>query len=289
MRVDLRNLTVRFGATTAVDDLSLTLDGSKIYGLLGRNGAGKTSLLAVLSAFRKADAGEIVVNGEDPFENWKITRDICFIRDRIDSQDEDKVSAVLKFAASLRPNWDAAYADKLVRLFNLPLKKKVSALSRGMKSALGITLGLATRAPLTIFDESYLGLDAPSRYAFYDELLADYMANPRMIILSTHLIEEVAPLFEEVVIIDHGRLVLHDEADAVRSRGAAVTGPAEAVDRFVEGLTVLSEQRLGPTKSAMVVGPLDPGRRAAATALNLELGPVALQELFVHLTKEPTQ
>ncbi len=288
MKIELRNLTVRFGATTAVDDLSFTLDGPKIYGLLGRNGAGKTSLLAVLSAFRRASGGQVLVNGEDPFENWRITRDICFIRDRIDSQDEDRVSSVLKRAASLRPNWDQAYADKLVRLFNLPLKKRVSALSRGMKSALGITLGLATRAPLTIFDESYLGLDAPSRYAFYDELLADYMANPRTVILSTHLIEEVAALFEEVVIIDHGRLLLHDEADAIRARGAAVTGPAEAVDRFVAGLTVLSEQRLGPTKSAMVFGPLDPERRAAAHAQNLELGPVALQDLFVHLTKEPT-
>ncbi len=256
MRVELRNLTVRYGPTTAVDGLSLTLDGPKIYGLLGRNGAGKTSMLAVLAAFRKAAAGEILVNGEDPFENWKITRDVCFIRDRIDSQDEDKVSAVLKFAASLRPNWDAAYADKLTRLFNLPLKKRVSALSRGMKSALGITLGLATRAPLTIFDESYLGLDAPTRYAFYDELLADYMANPRMIILSTHLIEEVAPLFEEVVIIDHGRLVLHDEAEAVRSLGAAVTGSAEAVDRFVEGLT-------RPVRAAARADQVRDGRRAA--------------------------
>ncbi len=156
-----------------------------------------------------------------------------------------------------------------------------------MKSALGITLGLATRAPLTIFDESYLGLDAPSRYAFYDELLADYMANPRMIILSTHLIEEVAPLFEEVVIIDHGRLVLHDEADAVRARGAAVTGPAEAVDRFVDGAhgVVGATPRADEVRDGL--GRLDPEQRTAARTLGLEVGPVALQDLFVHLTKEP--
>ena len=108
-----------------------------------------------------------------------------------------------------------------------------------------------------------------------------------MIILSTHLIEEVAPLFEEVVIIDHGRLVLHDEADAVRDRGTAVTGPAETVDHFVAGLTVLSEQRLGRTNPrwSSVRSTRSGG---AARALNLEIGPIALQDLFVHLTKEPT-
>ena len=78
--------------------------------------------------------------------------------------------------------------------------------------------GLAARTPLTIFDESYLGMDAPSRYAFYDELLADYARHPRTVILSTHLIEEFGSLFEEVVMIHHGRLVLHEEADALRAR-----------------------------------------------------------------------
>ena len=95
-----------------------------------------------------------------------------------------------------------------------------------------MVVGLAARAPLTIFDESHLGLDAPSRYAFYDELLADYAERPRTVILSTHLIEEVSRLFEEVVIIDRGRLVLHEETDAVRARGVAVTGPAARSGRW---------------------------------------------------------
>jgi ABC-2 type transport system ATP-binding protein len=177
-------------------------------------------------------------------------------------------------------------------LFKLTRRQKVSGLSRGGRSALGITLGLATRAPLTIFDESYLGLDAPSRYSFYDELLADYLANPRTFIISSHLIEEVGSLFEEVVIIDGGRLVVHDQADALRARGVALTGPAAVVDELLDQvradatLTVLGEQRLGGTKSAMVYGELDEPTRARARAAGLELGPIALQDLFVHLTRK---
>jgi ABC-2 type transport system ATP-binding protein len=285
VKVELRDLIVRYGRATAVDGLSLTLEGGQICGLLGRNGAGKTSLLSVLAAFRRADGGEVLVDGQNPFEHPTLTRDICFVRDRVDAEDSDRVRRVLAFAGGLRPNWDQPYADKLVELFNLPLNKKVSALSRGMKSALAITVGLAARAPLTIFDEAFLGLDAPSRYAFYDELLADYLAHPRTVVLSTHLIDEIASMLEDVVIIDRGRLVLHEQAEVLRSRGAAVVGPADAVDRFVEGLTVLSEQRLGPTKSVTVLGPLGPERRRAAQGLDLELGPVGLQDLFVHLTK----
>jgi ABC-2 type transport system ATP-binding protein len=285
LAVDVRHLTVRFGDTVALDDLSFSLGGGKIYGLLGRNGSGKTSLLSVLAAFRRASGGEARVGGADPFENGPLMRQICFVRDKVDAQDTDKVRAVLDFAAHLRPNWDAGYAAKLVELFDLPLNKRISSLSRGTKSALGCTLGLAARAPLTIFDESYLGMDAPSRYAFYDELLADYMRHPRTVILSTHLIEEVGALFEDVVILDRGRLIAHSDAESLRARGAAVTGPADAVDRFVTGLSVLNERRLGGTKSVTVYGELTDSQRAEARSAGLELGPVALQDLFVHLTK----
>lgn len=284
MNIDVRDLTVRFGQTVAIDNLSLQLAAGKIYGLLGRNAAGKTTLLSVLAAFRKASGGEVLVNGENPFENARITERICFVRDRLDAQDDDQVQTVLRVARALRPKWDQQYAEKLIQLFQVPLRSRVSALSRGQKSAVSIVIGLASRAPLTIMDESYLGLDAPSRYAFYDELLRDYLARGHTLILSTHLIEEVGSLFEEVVIIDRGRLVLHEQTDALRARGASVTGPAEAVDRFVEGLTVLSERELGPTKSAMVFGALGPERTLAARTLDLELGPVGLQDLFVHLT-----
>ena len=282
--IETRGLTIRYGDTVAVDSLDLTLAPGKIYGLLGRNGSGKTSLLAVLSAFRAATSGTVRVGGQDPFENAAIMSQIAFVRDKVDAQDSDRVSCILDLAATLRPNWDAAYAQRLVERFDLPLRKRLNGLSRGMKSALSVTIGLAARAPLTIFDEAYLGLDAPSRYAFYEEVLDDYLAHPRTIVLSTHLIEEVASLFEEVVILHKGRLIAHEESESLRGRGTAVTGPAAAVDAFVAGRTVLGSQQLGGTRSTTIFGALDEGARAAARTAGLELGPVGLQDLFVHLT-----
>ncbi len=115
---------------------------------------------------------------------------------------------VLSLASHLFPNWDDEFAQSLVDDFKLPRKRDVRKLSRGMLSALGVTIGLAARAPLTFFDEPYLGLDAVARQLFYDRLLADYAEHPRTVVLSTHLIDEVADLIEHVLLLDRGKLVL---------------------------------------------------------------------------------
>ncbi|GAA3805368.1 ABC transporter ATP-binding protein [Sphaerisporangium flaviroseum] len=287
MRIDVEDLVLRYGDVTALDRLTLSLEGGKIYGLLGRNGSGKTSLLSVLAAFRKESAGTVRIDGQPVFENAGLTRRVSLIRDVGETIDIGTVEDALYFAEWLRPNWDAEYARTLLDTFGLTPKAKVKSMSKGQRSAMGVLVGLAGRAPLTMFDESYLGMDPPSRYAFYDALLADYMAHPRTIILSTHLIEEVSSLFEEVVIIDHGRLVVHEETQTLLSRGTAVTGPAEQVDTFTHGLTVLGAKQLGPTKSAMLYGDLDDARRRKAVEAGLELGPIAMQDLFIHLTGEP--
>jgi ABC-2 type transport system ATP-binding protein len=285
LAIEAQGLTVRYGDVTAIDDLSFHLDGGKIYGLLGRNGAGKSTLLSVVTAYRKVSAGSALVGGEDPFENPRIMPQVCFIREHLDVHETDSVKQAFMLASTWRPNWDADYAEALAERFRLPMKRATGKLSRGTKSALGITIGLASRAPVTIFDEAHLGMDTPSRHAFYEELLSDYMTHPRTIIMSTHLIDEVSSMFEEVLILDQGRLIVHDDAETLRSRGAAIMGPVEAVERVTAGLTVLNEKRLGNTVSATVYDPpSDLEQRARAAGL--ELGPVALQDLFVHLTSD---
>ncbi len=195
-----------------------------------------------------------------------------------------RVRDVLELARTLRPTWDDAYARRLLDRFDVPRKKTIKTLSRGKRAALGCICGLAARTPITMFDEPHLGMDVPTRYAFYDELLSDYMAHPRTIILSTHHIDEVASLFGQVVIIDQGRLVVHDDADNLRERGTEVVGPADAVDRAVAGLTLLNERTLGGTKAAVTYGGMSDEQRRRATRQGLELRPIPLQDLFLHLT-----
>ncbi|GAB2485170.1 MULTISPECIES: ATP-binding cassette domain-containing protein [Streptosporangium] len=287
MRIDVRDLVLRYGETTALDGLTFTLESGKIYGLLGRNGSGKSSLTSVLAAFRRQTSGEALVDGRPVFENADLTRRIGLVRDEGEAITIGTVEDALYFAEGLRPNWDAGYARSLLETFGIPPKANVKAMSKGQRSALGVVVGLASRTPLTMFDEAHLGMDVPSRQAFHDALLADYMAHPRTFVLASHLIEEAAPLFEEVLIIDRGRLVVQEDAGTLLSRGVSVTGPVARVDAFTAGLTVLGARDLGPTRSAMVYGDLDDTRRREAAEAGLELGPVAMQELFVHLTGGP--
>jgi ABC-2 type transport system ATP-binding protein len=151
-----------------------------------------------------------------------------------------------------------------------------------MRSAVGIVIGLAARAELTLFDEPYAGLDAVARQLFYDRLLAEFAEHPRTVVLSTHLIDEVADLLEHVVLLDHGRVALDAPADDVRGTGMTVTGPVTAVEEFVAGRTVWHRQRLGSRASVTITDPLDFAAQARARTLHLSLEPLSLQQLLVH-------
>jgi ABC-2 type transport system ATP-binding protein len=290
LTVRTENVSVRFAGVPVLDRLDLRLAPGKIHGLLGRNGSGKSTLAATLAGFRRPDEGRVLIEGGDlgtaqePYENAVVTSRVCLIRESGDLVDAALVRHAIGLAASLRPYWDDELAGDLLDRFEVPLNKKVQKLSRGKKSALGVVLGLASRAPLTIFDETYLGMDVPSRNLFYDALLADYAEVPRTIVMSTHLVSEVSTMLEEVVILANGRLVTQSPVDGLRGRGASIVGPVAAVDEFTAGFTVLAQERLGGTKSTTVLGDLDPALLAQATSSGLEIGPVGLQDLFVHLT-----
>lgn len=284
--VEVRGLTVRYGRTTALDSVDLTFPAGAITGLLGRNGSGKTTLASVVAAFRRPTAGTVLVGGEDPWENEDVVPRVLLVRESGDVLDTESLRTNLRYTEDCRPQFSREVAERLMDRFELDPARKPQKLSRGQKSAFGIALAVATRADLTILDEVHLGLDAPTRYAFYDALIEDYIAHPRTIVLSSHLIGEVERLLEHVVVLDHGRVLLAQETDAVTARGIAVTGPTREVERFVVGRTVLSRQQLGGTAQATVLATLDDGEAADARAAGLEIGPVPLQDLFVHLTAD---
>lgn len=284
--LELSGLDLRYDdGTDALRGIDLAVPGGTILGLLGRNGAGKSSLMALVASLRRPTAGRVLVGGDDPWEDASRTCQVFLVGEAGDAGSWT-VRDALRFAGVLHPGWDDTYAERLVDLFALPATTKIDKLSRGKRAALMCVLGLAARAPVTMFDEPHLGMDAPTRYAFYDEVLSDYMTHPRTVVLSTHHIDEVASLFGQVAIIDDGRLVAHDETDALRARGTEVTGPTATVDEFTHhaGLRVLSTRELGGTKAAVTYGDLTDEHRHRALGSGLGLGPIPLQDLFVHLT-----
>ncbi|KQP54518.1 ABC transporter ATP-binding protein [Agreia sp. Leaf283] len=281
--VEASHLTRRFGDTTAVDDISFSVQKNTIHGLLGRNGAGKTTLMQLLTGQDFATRGDIRVFGENPVENSGVLKNVCFIKESQRYPDDFKPRHVFTSAPWFFPNWDAAFADRLIADFRLPLNRRIKKLSRGQLSAIGVIVGLASRAPLTFFDEPYLGLDAVARQIFYDRLLEDYGDHPRTVILSTHLIDEVSNLLEHVLVIDEGRLLIDDDAETLRGSATTVVGTRQGVDAFVADREVLHRDGIGGLAS-VTVGRLSPQDRARASEMGLELSPVSLQQLVVRLT-----
>jgi ABC-2 type transport system ATP-binding protein len=283
--IEVRDLTKRFGSMTALDAVSLTIPTDSITGLLGRNGAGKTTLMHVLTGQDFPTSGEARVFGQTPAENAAVLQHIAFIKESQKYPDDFKPRHVFRSAPWFFENWDAEFAEALVDDFRLPVNRRIKKLSRGQLSAVGVIVGLASRAPLTFFDEPYLGLDAVARQIFYDRLLADYAEFPRTIVLSTHLIDEVANLLEHVIVIDQGRIILDAPADELRGRAAAIVGAKADVDAFVmrRDLDVLHREELGGTASVLVDG-VDEIVRADALNSGLQLTPVSLQQLIVRRT-----
>lgn len=289
--VEVKGLTKRYKDTTAVNDVTFALEENKIYGLLGRNGAGKTTIMHMLTAQAFPTGGELAVFGEPPFENNRVLSRMCFIKESQKYPDMYRVVDVFSAAADFFPEWDREYALALAQDFQLPAKRRMKKLSRGMQSAVGIIVGLASRAPLTIFDEPYLGLDAVARSLFYDRLLEDYAENPRTIVLSTHLIDEVSKMLEHVLVIDRGRLILNEDAESLRGQASTVVGAASKAEAFCIGRQVIHRESIGSLASMTFIGRLDAEDRKQAEQLGLELAPVSLQQLIVHLTKnnEPSR
>ncbi|MFF0874841.1 ATP-binding cassette domain-containing protein [Micromonospora aurantiaca (nom. illeg.)] len=281
-------LTKRFGEVTALDDVTFTLTGNKIYGLLGRNGAGKTTLMQLITSQNNGISGDLTLFGERPYENERALSRVVFIKESQTYPTTYQVRHVLSLARRLFPNWGEDFAQSLVDDFDLPRKRNVRKLSRGMLSALGVTIGLAARAPLTFFDEPYLGLDAVARQLFYDRLLADYAENPRTVVLSTHLIDEVADLIEHVLLLDRGKLLLDAPSDELRGEVMEASGPAGAVDEFAAAHRVLHRGQLGGAVRASLRGSFDNAERMRARKLGIDLAPLSLQQAVVRLTTERT-
>ncbi|WP_420879847.1 ABC transporter ATP-binding protein [Rhodococcus sp. (in: high G+C Gram-positive bacteria)] len=279
--VSVRAIGKRYGDVTALDDVSFDLRAGTIYGLLGRNGAGKTTLMKILTGQELPSSGEAHMFGGTPFENAHVLQNLCFIKESQKYPDDLKVKHVLSAAELLLPRWDNEFAGRLMDDFQLPECRRVKKLSRGMTSALGVVIGLASRAPLTLFDEPYLGLDAVARQLFYDRLLADYAAHPRTIVLSTHLIDEVADLLEHVIVIDDGRVSIDADTDDLRSRYVLASGRTAAVDAFTAGRTVLHRENLGGFSRATVQGKLSPSDRADVARSDIELSPISLQQITI--------
>ena len=280
-----RGLCKAYKDKQVLHNLDLTVQPGKIYGLIGRNGAGKTTLLGILTAQNTRNSGEVTYNGQEVWENQQALNDICFSRELQSTmfygRNNLKIKHYLKSAAIYYPHWDGAYAQRLLEEFKLDPKKKIYQLSKGQLSMVTILIALASCAPVTILDEPVAGLDVVMRERFYQLLLEDFFKTNRTFIVSTHIIEEAASVFEQVIILDEGKILENCSTEELIDQFRYISGREDEVDRVCNGLEVLSVHQMGQHKTAAVRGSgvkLEQARQA-----DVDIVPMNLQNVFVAL------
>lgn len=249
MILECKNVCKNYGNKEVLKNLNLTIESGKIYGLIGRNGAGKTTLLSVITAQNKATSGEITLNNEPVWENKNALSQICFSRELVPNGQDGisgmKVKAYLEAASVYFPYWDKEMANKLIKEFEIDVKKSFMKLSKGMLSMVTIIVALASKAPITFLDEPVAGLDMFSRKKFYQFLIDEYSNSGRTFIVSTHIIEEAADVLEEVIILKDGDIFLKENTQDLVDRAYRVSGLESEVKKAVEGLTIYNTERTG--------------------------------------------
>lgn len=278
--IKIIDLTKKFSDLKALDNVSLEFPKDKIHGLLGRNGAGKTTLLNCITGRIFPNKGDIYIDNEVGIEN-DISLNKIFMMGEVDMYPEGmKVKDAIRWTSEFYKGFDGEYCQFLVDKFELNVNKKIRKLSTGYKSIFKLVVTLASGAEYLVFDEPVLGLDANHRDLFYRLLLEKYSERPFTALISTHMIEEISSLVEEVTIIDKGKILLQESAESLLSKAFSVSGNAVLIDKFSEDKKILGEQSLGGYKTIYLLEDLD----AKDLPEGLELGKPDLQKVFIWLT-----
>lgn len=277
--IDIRGVSRSFGRVHALDNVTIAVPTNSIVGLLGRNGAGKTTLMSIIAGQDQPSSGHVDVLGHSPFEHSPTLRQVIYVRDNQRYPDDYKLHHVLRIAPAFAPHWSDEVAHELADGFRIPTRTPIKKMSRGQLSSVAIVLGLASRAPVTLLDEPYLGLDVTGRNLFHTLLLRDYEAHPRTVVLSTHLIEESASLLDRVVILDGGRVIVDDEPDNARDSVVVLSGHTDAVHEVLAGRHVLQSQSMGSIMTVTAAGAIDDALTQRAADRGVQVGRVSLQDL----------
>ena len=236
----------RYGrGVTALDGASFTVGRGRIVGLMGPNGAGKTTALKAILGLTPFE-GDLAVLGRDPRrERDALMQDVCFIADVAVLPKWLRVGNALDYVAGVHPRFDRARAEAVLEKTEIRMRSRISELSKGMITQLHLALIMAIDARLLVLDEPTLGLDLLYRRAFYEMLLNDYFDHERTILVTTHQVEEVEHLLTDVLLINHGRIVLDSSIEDL---------PKRYTQLMASGEEAAAARALGPIHEREVFG-----------------------------------
>lgn len=291
--IELKNITknyynpIEYTDIIVLDHIDLKLEEGKIYGLVGRNGAGKTTLLKMLSNHIVDYRGEILWNGENVYENSKLVEEIIYISDDMNftrGNNNKNLNQLYELASQLYKHWDEDYKKQLVEMFEFNTLKAYKSFSKGQKTLFNLSLGLAAMGEVILFDEPSNGLDPNSRMKFYNELLEKYEEKLNTIIISTHMIEELENIVEELLILHNGKIILQDNLEKIKEKSWLLTGRGEVINN-IKDKNIIHSGRLGSLSMIGIYDDISEEERKNYKASGVEISSISLQNLFIYMTE----
>ena len=284
MRLEIQGVSKSFKEVKALDQVSLMFETGRIYGLLGRNGAGKSTLMNILTGRVVPDAGSVTIDGEPVLEHDEQLSRMFMMGEENFYPEDMKVQQAFVWTGRFYDSFDMDKAQQLAKRFGLDVRQRIVKLSTGYKSIFKDIVALSLNVPFILLDEPVLGLDANHRDLFYKLLLQDFAEseNPKAIIISTHLIEEIASMVENVAIIKNGRLLLQEPVETLLSKVCSVTGPVETINVLMSRYKAFGSEQVGGAKTIYLAQRLD----ASQLPDGVVVDSVDLQKLFIELTNE---
>jgi ABC-2 type transport system ATP-binding protein len=276
-------VTVRYGRRVAVDHVSLNVAPGAVYALLGRNGAGKSSLVRCLLGQLRPDHGSVQLFGSDAWrERAKLMLRTGVVSEEADAPPDIRINALASFHARLYPQWQQqAFDDRLSR-FGIAATGRFGDLSKGQKKQVALALALATSPELLILDDPTLGLDVVARKSLFEEVIADLADRGITILITTHDLASIESIADRVGILNDGRLVLDEDAETLKARfrRVRVAGPAPVLAE--KQLAVASARAWGNGTEAVVTN----YNETALEGLRADSAPMSLEEIFIAVSGE---
>lgn len=277
----LKNITKKYGNHVVLNDITIHFDNPEgVYGILGRNGVGKTTLMKIIFNMITRYQGQIELNGEITKNNDELLKNMVYSGGEVNKYNsfyQGKIKDLLKAYRMMYDSFDQDYAESMLERYGISTKQKFSKLSTGNKTLVQNTIGLATRAPITILDEPTNGLDSVNRQTFFQFMMEDYAEHPRLFMLSTHLIQEVENYLTDVVILKDSAILIADTLERIQLKSHLVS------NYQLKNKVVISETAFGSRTEQIIYDDLSDDDINTIKANGGEVKPINLQQLFNEL------
>ena len=282
--IEAINLIKTFDETCALDGLTLTVPESAVYGLVGPNGAGKSTLIRHLTGIYRQDAGELRINGEPVYENPAVKAKIASIPDEIPYWSQATIEDMMRFYASVYPQFDRQYYEQLGRVFDLDEKRMMRKLSKGQQKLAAFRFALAQRPEMLVLDEPLDGLDPVNRRTVWGLILGEVAERGTTVLVSSHNLRELEDVCDHVGIMNRGRMLLERSLSELQENMVKIQLVLPDGTELPGDLELLHQGRTGRLRQLILRGSAEElsARLSACEPLFMDVLPLTLEEIFIY-------